>query len=172
MNIWNMTLFGFKYLDARWTKKNKETLYGYKDRVKVDNKSKLINTYDVTDASVHDSQPIENLLTEKDRGQNLHADSAYTGEKQEEIIEKYGMTNQVNEKGYKNKPLTEEQTAKNKTKSKTRSRVEHVFGFMEQSMNGLCLKSVGIERATAIIGLINLTYNIFRYEQIIRLDMA
>jgi len=161
-----------KDIDARWTKKNNETFYGYKDHVKVDNKSKLINTYDVTDASVHDSQPIENLLTEKDRGQNLHADSAYTGEKQEEIIEKYGMTNQVNEKGYKNKPLTEEQTAKNKTKSKTRSRVEHVFGFMEQSMNGLCLKSVGIERATAIIGLINLTYNIFRYEQIIRLDIA
>jgi len=161
-----------KDTDTRWTKKNNETFYGYKDHVKVDNKSKLINTYDVTDASVHDSQPIENLLTEKDRGQNLHADSAYTGEKQEEIIEKYGMTNQVNEKGYKNKPLTEEQTAKNKTKSKTRSRVEHVFGFMEQSMNGLCLKSVGIERATAIIGLINLTYNIFRYEQIIRLDIA
>jgi IS5 family transposase len=161
-----------KDIDARWTKKNNETFYGYKDHVKVDNKSKLINTYDVTDASVHDSQPIENLLTEKDRGQNLHADSAYTGEKQEEIIEKYGMTNQVNEKGYKNKPLTEEQTAKNKTKSKTRSRVEHVFGFMEQSMHGLCLKSVGIERATAIIGLINLTYNIFRYEQIIRLDVG
>ena len=36
--------------------------------------------------------------------------------------------------------------------------MEHVFGFMEQSMNGLAIKSVGIKRATAIIGLINLTY--------------
>ena len=40
--------------------------------------------------------------------------------------------------------------------------MEHVFGFMEQSMNGLALKSVGIIRATGIIGLINLTYNLFR----------
>jgi len=53
-------------------------------------------------------------------------------------------------------------------KSKIRARVEHVFGLMEQSMNGLCLKSVGIKRATGIIGLINLTYNLFRYEQITR----
>jgi len=42
---------------------------------------------------------------------------------------------------------------------------------MEQSMNGLKIKSIGIERATGIIGLINLTYNLFRYEQVIRLTI-
>jgi len=45
-----------KDTDARWTKKNEETYYGYKDHVKVDTDSKLIKTYEVTDASVHDSQ--------------------------------------------------------------------------------------------------------------------
>jgi len=68
-------------------------------------------------------------------------------------------------------PLTSKQTAKNKIKSATRARVEHVFGFMEQSMNGLIVRSVGIKRATGIIGLINLTYNLFRYEQVIRLNI-
>jgi IS5 family transposase len=38
-------------------------------------------------------------------------------------------------------------------------------------MNGLKLKSIGIIRATAIIGLINLTYNLFRYEQVMRLNI-
>jgi len=57
-------------------------------------------------------------------------------------------------------------------KSKIRARVEHVFGFMEQSMNGLVLKSVGMVRASGIIGLINLTYNLFRYEQIKRLEIT
>jgi hypothetical protein len=50
---------------------------------------------------------------------------------------------------------------------------------MEQSMNGLKLKSVGIIRATGIIGLINLTYNFFRYvypersrrKQVVRLNL-
>lgn len=110
-------------------------------------------------------------MDEKDKGQNLYADSAYTGQNQEETIDKYGLINKVHEKGYRGKPLTDEQKASNKEKSKTRARVEHIFGFMEQSMNGLTLKSVGIKRATGIIGLINLTYNLFRYEQIVRLKL-
>jgi transposase, IS5 family len=158
-----------KDIDARWTQKNKETFYGYKNHAKVDTKSKFINTYVVTDASVHDSQALDDLLDKKDEGQVLHADSAYTGEAQENTIEKYKMKNKVHEKGYRNAPLTDEQKNSNKEKSKTRARVEHVFGFMEQSMNGLFIRSVGIVRATGIIGLINLTYNLFRYEQTVRL---
>ena len=157
-----------KDIDARWTKKNNEKFYGYKNHVKVDTKSKFIKKFVVTDASVHDSQALEILLDEKDKGQDLHADSAYTGVEQEDTIAKYKMKNRVNEKGYRNKPLTEEQKLSNHQKSKTRARVEHVFGFMEQSMNGLFIKSIGIVRSTGIIGLINLTYNLFRYEQTIR----
>jgi IS5 family transposase len=160
-----------KDIDARWTIKNGERFYGYKDHAKVDSGSKFIDNYDVTDASVHDSQPLGNLLEETDKGQDLFADSAYTGEKQEEIIDLYEMNNLVHEKGYRNKPLTEDQKSSNREKSRTRARVEHVFGFMEQSMNGLYLKSVGIKRAEGIIGLINLTYNLFRYEQVVRLKI-
>ena len=73
-----------KDIDARWTKKNGETFYGYKDHVKVDAKSKFIDKYTVTDASVDDSQPLEALLEqEKDRNQDFHADSAYTGKEQD-----------------------------------------------------------------------------------------
>lgn len=99
----------------------------------------------VTDASVHDSQAIEGLLTEKDEKQPLYADSAYTGEEQEKVYKKKKVINKVIEKGHRNKPLTDEQKESNRGKSKTRARVEHVFGFMEQSMNGLIVKSVGIK---------------------------
>jgi len=161
-----------KDIDARWTKKNKETFYGYKNHAKVDSKSKFIDKYKVTDASVHDSQPLDELLDKSDKGQPLYADSAYTGEKQKKVIRKYQIKNKVHEKGYRGKPLTEKQKERNKIKSKTRARVEHVFGFMEQSMNGLVVKSVGIVRAIGIIGLINLTYNLFRYEQVQRLNLC
>jgi transposase, IS5 family len=67
--------------------------------VKVDEKSKLIIGYEVTDASVHNSQPLNGLLTKKDKGQPLYADSAYTGEEQEKVIKKVGMINKVHEKG-------------------------------------------------------------------------
>lgn len=84
-----------KDIDARWTKKNNETFYGYKNHAKVDTKSKFIDCFVVTDASVHDSQALDDLLTEKDKGQPLHADSAYTGEEQEKTIQKYKLNNQV-----------------------------------------------------------------------------
>ena len=67
-----------KDTDARWTKKNNETHFGYKDHVKVDNESKMIVDFSVTDASVHDSQEIVGLIDEKD--QIIYADSAYMGE--------------------------------------------------------------------------------------------
>jgi IS5 family transposase len=158
-----------KDIDARWTKKNNETYYGYKNHAKVDSKSKLIDNYVVTDASVHDSQTLGDLIDEKDQGQELYADSAYVG--QEQVIDERKMINKVHEKGRRNKPLTEEQKASNNKKSKTRARVEHVFGFMEQSMKGLFVRSVGKKRAEGIIGLINLTYNLYRYEQIVRLQL-
>jgi IS5 family transposase len=77
-----------KDIDARWTEKNKQKYYGYKDHAKIDGKSKLIDTYEVSSAKVHDSQPTEDLLRDEDCGQNLHADSAYIGEPIEKILQK------------------------------------------------------------------------------------
>lgn len=155
-----------KDIDAKWTKKGSENYYGYKNHVKSDSKSKLIVKYEITSAAVHDSQVIDNLLDKKDKEEDFYADSAYTGEEQEKTIAKYQMKNKVHEKGYRNKPLTEEQKASNTKKSKTRARVEHIFGFMEMSMNGMYINSIGIKRAKGIVGLMNLTYNFFRKIQL------
>ena len=120
----------------------------------------------MTSAEVHDSNATAPLLDENDKGEAFYADSAYTGKPQEEIIKNRGMENKVCEKGYRNKPLTEEQKANNTEKSRFRGRVEHVFGFMEMSMNEMYIQCIGIKRATAIIGLMNLTYNMFRKIQL------
>ena len=44
-----------KDTDARWTKKNNISSFGYKDHVLADEEYKFIREYAVTDASVHDS---------------------------------------------------------------------------------------------------------------------
>jgi len=155
-----------KDVDARWTKKNDTVFYGYKNHIKTDAKTKLIEEYRVTDASVHDSQVIEQLLTKKDKNLPLYADSAYTGEEQEEIYKNKEVISEVHEKGYRNKPLTETQKARNKEKSSIRARVEHVFGFVENSMHGSIVRTIGIARAEAKIGMMNLTYNICRCTQL------
>lgn len=158
-----------KDTDACWTKKNNERHYGYKDHVKVDVDSKLITGYTVTSANVHDSQALAELITEEDAV--LYADSAYTGE---ELLAKLpkSVETRINEKGYRNHPLTPEQKENNRLKSKIRARVEHVFGFMTGSMNGITVRSIGIDRATFNIGLTNLVYNLCRYEILKRGEFA
>jgi IS5 family transposase len=160
-----------KDIDARWTKKNKQTHFGYKNHVIVDAKSKFIEGYVVTDASVHDSQALDDLLAQSERGQELFADSAYTGPKQESVIAKYEMKNRVHEKGKKGQLLNEKQKKSNRKKSSIRARVEHVFGYMEQTMKGLKVRTIGLERAFTISGLYNLAYNLCRYEQVVRLKL-
>ena len=62
--------------------------------------------------------------------------------------------------------VTDEQKESNRQKSKVRSRVEHVFGFMEQTMGGLIFRGVGMIRAKANIAMTNLVYNMCRLVQI------
>ncbi len=51
--------------EARWTKKNSEAHYGWKNHVKADLKTKLIIKATTTPAHVHDSQVFEELLVRK-----------------------------------------------------------------------------------------------------------
>jgi len=150
-----------KDIDARWTKKNDETHYGYKSHVKADSKSKLITKYTVTAASVHDSQELINLIDNKDN--SVYADSAYVGPKIENCLNKKKIEINICEKGYRNLPLTKKQKRSNKKKSKTRVRIEHIFGFMTNSMKGINIRSIGLARAEFNIGLMNLVYNMSRY---------
>jgi IS5 family transposase len=160
-----------KDVEARWTKKGEEVHYGYKNHVKADKTTKLIEDYEVTDASVHDSQPVGDLVEEDDG--TLHADSAYTGEAIETILEENNVRGEICEKGYRNHPLTKRQKKKNRKKSKIRARVEHIFGFMTNTMkDGLKMRWIGMKRVTAGIGLLNLFYNMARYEQILRLKLG
>ena len=150
-----------KDLDATWTRKGGELHYGYKDHVKADADSKLITDYAVTTASTHDSQPMPEMINETDNV--VYADSAYWGKPVAEKLPE-NVINMIHERGTKKKPLSEEQRANNRKKSTVRCRIEHIFGFMTNSMHGITVRTIGIDRATFNIGLLNLIYNLCRFE--------
>lgn len=157
-----------KDTDARWMTKANERHFGYKDHINADEKTKLITKYSVTSAAPHDSTEIKNIIDETDN--KLHADSAYRSKEIEEFLETKDCKSFVHEKGYRGSPLTDTQKDSNNVKSKIRARVEHIFGFMTNSMNdALHMKAIGINRIKSSIGFLNLTYNLFRYEQLVRL---
>lgn len=163
----NPNMLRQKDTEARWLKKNGENYYGYKNHIKICRKSKLISRYKVTDASVHDSQAVEDLLDKSDSHHDFFGDSAYSGEQIAILLKKKKIRNRIHEKGYSNTPLTEAQLESNRKKSKIRARVEHVFAYMTNSMGGIHLRTIGQKRANGVIGLMNLTYNINRYLQLV-----
>jgi len=161
---WTPATRAQKDVDARWTRKNGDDFFGYKNHVCPDVEHKLIRAYEVTPASVHDSNIFEDLLR-SNSDPSVYADSAYTSAERIEA-----MTSPdspwlpcIHEKGYAKHPLTDVQRHANRERSRFRVRVEHVFAAQRQRAGALLLRGIGIARARAKIGLRNLAYNLERF---------
>ena len=151
-----------KDTDARWTKKNDETHFGYKNHVAVDNAHKLIRNYEVTSAEVHDSQVFEEILAEN-TSKDVWADSAYRSEDHELALDVMGYRSHVHKKGKRNTPLTDREKKANTQKSRVRARVEHVFGSITNEQGGLSFQVIGLCRTKVKIGMMNVVYNMRRF---------
>lgn len=158
-----------KDVDARWAKKGEERHYGYKNHVKVDSQSKLITAFTVTDAAVHDSDALEVLVAPGDPV--TYVDSAYVGPRCEAVFERSEVESKVIERPYRNRCLTAGQKRRNRSKSRVRARVEHVFGTIKLSLCARWNRCIGQVRNAAAITLTNLVYNLVRFEQIERLAL-
>jgi IS5 family transposase len=164
---WTENKMRQKDTDAQWVTHNGKNYFGYKNHIKADSKTKLITGYEATTANIHDSEILAELIDKnEDSEQPLYADSAYRSEAIETLCKNNGIDSCIHEKGYRGKPLTKRQQQRNRKKSKTRARVEHIFGFMTNSMNEMYLHYRNFVRNRVAIGLMNLTYNLFRLVQL------
>ena len=132
-----------KDIDARWTKKNEEKHFGYKNHINADAKNKVIRDYDVTSASVHDSNVFDALLDhsedENDNKRSAYADSAYRAKAQEERLAQAKIESHINEKGTRAGPLNKAQ------------------------MGGHIVRTIGAQRVVVKITMMNLVYNMKRF---------
>ncbi|MDH5750679.1 MAG: IS5 family transposase [Rhodospirillales bacterium] len=159
----NQARMAQKDVDARWTKKNGVSYFGYKNHVRVDRKGKFVTEYTVTSASVHDSRAARAVL-EGHSGEDgpVHGDSAYDTPEIRSLLERRGVRHRFCQKGYRNKPLSEKQKRRNHGISIVRARVEHVFGDIEK-FGGDFIRTIGMARAEFQMGLTNLVYNMRRF---------
>jgi IS5 family transposase len=135
----------------------------------VDSRSKLITGYVVTAASVHDSQALETLVAAHDPV--TYADSAYAGEACEAVFARRNVKAKIIRRAWRNRALTEADKRVNRGRSRIRARIEHVFGMMAMCVKATFNRCIGLARNQASIALLNLTYNLVRFEQIQRLGL-
>lgn len=140
------------------TRKGQQWYFGMKLHIGVDSRTGLAHSAAVTAANVHDKHCIEDLLHGQER--RVYGDSAYASQKAligEHAPMAKDFTNQRTRKGG---VVDEVQRGKNRTKSRIRARVEHVFrvikrlwGFNKVRYRGLHKNAT---RSFVALGLANL----------------
>ncbi len=158
-----------KDVDARWTRKHGKSFHGCKNHVNVDRMHKLVRRCHVTDAAVHDCQVVEKMLTRGNTGSGVWADAACRSAEIGTTLKAKGLTSHIHRKGKRGKPLAEQAQKSNRTKSSVRVRVEHIFGAQAKGMGGTIVRTIGMVRAKARIGMKNLACNMRRLGQLRRL---
>ena len=99
----------------------------------------------------------------------MFGDSAYRSAETETTLKAQGFKSRIHVRAARGHPLSKAKAEANRKKSQVRARVEHVFGAQETSR---VVRTIGIVRARAKIGLQNLVYNIRRLVTLERMAAA
>ena len=112
------------------TKKGNEWHFGMKAHIGVDSKSRLVHSFVATAANVHDSRVLPDLLHGDET--RVWGDSAYRG--QTAVIRDKApcAADFTQPHSSRAKNLSVQQRKSNRTKSRVRSRVEHVFHVLKR----------------------------------------
>jgi len=162
--------------DARWTLKRGRRkrspdgtlmaeiatpVFGYKSHIGTDRHHGFIRKWSVTDASRYDGRELAGLLDKTNTGSAVWADTAYRSKKNEKRIAKAGLTSKVHFRRAPGKALPVHHQRANAARSKIRSHVEHPFAEQKHRM-ALFIRTIGIARAKAKIGIANIAFNMKR----------
>lgn len=148
-----------KDVDARWTRKDGKTVYGYKLHANTDRRFGFIRQAEVTAASVHDSKMFEAVLDPGNACRDVYADKGYAKREREAALIAQGYRPCLHRKGEARRPLSAVQERRNRRLSKQRAFGEHPFARLSQ-MGGKHLRTIGLARARVVIGLKVIAHNL------------
>jgi IS5 family transposase len=130
--------------DMHQTKKGNQWYFGMKAHIGVDSKTKVIHAVVATAANVADSTILPDLLHGDET--RVWGDQAYKG-KTQVIREHAPKALDFTNRRYRFKQRIDEvQRAKNRTKSKVRARVEHVFGVIKGVFGFVKVRYRGLDK--------------------------
>jgi len=158
--------------DARWTKKHGKSFFRLQEPRECGRQAQADPALRGDRCGGPRSQPLDALLSNGNTSSDVFADSAYRSAEIEAKLKARGFHSRIHRRANRNHPLSNAQTRANRAKSRIRARIEHVFGAQESSVGGRIVRTIGIMRARAKIGLQNLTYNIRRLVTLERMAAA
>ena len=145
--------------DMHQTKKGNQWYFGMKLHIGVDSKTKLVHSAVATAANMHDSQLLDDLLHGAET--RVWGDSAYAGQRAALKAAAPRARDFTQHKASRHRALSAQERGRNRTKSRVRSRVEHVFhvlkcrfGFTKVRYRGLEKNANHLFAALALVNLV------------------
>jgi IS5 family transposase len=111
--------------EMRQTKKGNQWYFGMKAHVGTDTSRGLAHSVVVTDAAVHDSQVMDELLHGEEEA--VYGDKAYVSEDKKKEYEARGVKWCINLKANRGRQLNQEEVECNHKRSQIRAKGEHAF---------------------------------------------
>jgi IS5 family transposase len=144
--------------EMKQTKKGNQWYFGMKAHVGVDSKTKIIHTAVVTSANVADAKVLPELLHGEET--RVWGDQGYCGQR-EVIHECAPRAQDCTHRRYRyHGRVNQAERAKNRNKSRIRSKVEHVFGVLKLKFGFVKVRYRGLKkngnRLFATCALVNL----------------
>jgi transposase, IS5 family len=136
-------------------------VFGYKNHLGIDRRHGFIRTFAVTDAAAHDGRQLGRLLDLKNTASPVWADSAYRSAANVALLARRGLVPHLQRPKPRGQPMPPHMVRGNASRARVRVAIEHVFATQKCRL-GLVIRSIGLARATARLGLANLVTNMRR----------
>jgi len=147
--------------DARWGRKGKKSVFGYKIHTGVDAGHTLIRRVQMTDASVTDTEPADQLFCGDEKA--VYGDQAYYTHARHARLTEAGIKDRLMHRPNKHHPeLAPRQKRRNKLIGKVRSAVERPYAVFKETYGLRRLRFFNFERNRVLIVLACCAYNLRR----------
>jgi len=148
--------------EAGWHVKNdsrgrKKSTYGFSIHTGVDEDG-FIHRQSVTSGNVHDSQERDTLLLGDESA--LYADAAYSSKETRDVLDQWGIDDQVQRKGNRSHPLSEAGQKRNRHIAVTRAGGERPFATYKQHYKLGRTRFLGLAKNSTFYGLAAIAANI------------
>jgi transposase, IS5 family len=150
--------------DARWLKRGKRCIYGYKAHIAVDAEQGLVQAIEGTPANVPDINEFDVLLNQLDlvEGSPVLGDKGYSSEKNRQMIKSRGLFPAIMYKKPKGKEMNPTLTSWNRIISRTRYKVERTFGGFHRHLGFDRTPYLGLRKTQYYFRMGAMAYNLNR----------
>ncbi len=145
---------------------NMKSTYGYSVHTGVDEDG-FIHRQTVTPGNAHDSTERDALLLGDEAA--LYADAAYSSKETRQKLDRFGIDDQVQRKGYRGHPLSDANAARNDEIAVTRSGGERPFATYKSRYGLARTRLMGLARNLTFYGLAAIAHNIAKGAKFLRL---